>query len=356
MVRSSLRTPTRAFVSLALFACSSTAFGNTTYDFSSVSSGFGQELFGASNTGIALSGITTVNLPIGFSSRTATYDIGFGAGGDFFQHWTNGRWTMSNNNGDGLYGSFAMSGAANFNYTFPWGTYPVLTGYYGTLTVGGGTGAYAGASGGGSFESYLGYLPSGYHSVNIDRLQVSVPDPQFGPPLPAQTDTRPISVLVLTGSENPASNTGHNQGPIISGGDGSLPALTHEVNDYTLVWPAGPPYVGHFLDTNDLGDSLEGTFFAPVFYPGRSDFGYGRGTGTFIGGTGAYAGIGGGSEYEVFSTGFGSFDDGANYDYMVITASRTLMMPAAPVPEPESWAMLLVGFGVLGAYRMRKVG
>lgn len=351
----------RVLLSLALLGGGSAAFGETTYNFASVSFGLGDEFLpnlGASGgSGSALSDITTINLPVAFSRRASSYDIGnviLQPPLPATQQWS-GSWQMGNSTGDGLYGTLSTTATTRYDFNASFGPYTVLTGYTGSLVVSGGTGFYAGASGGGSFESYIAYtgaLPNGhsqYHSVNVDRLQVTLPADTGV----EQTDTRGMAVLVLTGRENSQTGIGFNEGPIVSG-SGNLPPLTHEVNNYTLVWPEGPPFIGDFLDTNETGDTLEGTYNnknkpLPIY-----GFGYNVGHATFTKGTGAYKDLVGSSDFEVFSTGLGT-EDGINYDYMSIIASRSALVPAAPVPEPESWAMLLVGFGVLGAYRARKI-
>ena len=59
----------------------------------------------------------------------------------------------------------------------------------------------------------------------------------------------------------------------------------------------------------------------------------------------------------VTATGFGTgFDYSVRYDYAVDLVELRVIQPGVPmpVPEPETWAMLIAGLGLVGALARRK--
>jgi hypothetical protein len=259
-----------------------------------------------------------------------------------------GEWSFSNSAGDSLFGTFSATTLAGGT---PAGFQ--ASRYLSQATIAGGTGYFAGATGGGSLETYLWsngrFEPySFYEGVSISRLTV---DLQGGTLV---TDGRGASVLALAGQEfytQPAgSGYGSYSGNIMSVSPSAYPMLTFESGSYTFQ--AGVPgSTGPFLDVNAGPDSLSGTFVSgPAEYLSAYGFYHGNGTSVIAGGTGAYAGTSGDTRYEFFSRGTGvAIQDG--FDFQEIVVSR-----AALVPEPESYAMLVAGLGLVAfAVRRRSV-
>lgn len=70
-------------------------------------------------------------------------------------------------------------------------------------------------------------------------------------------------------------------------------------------------------------------------------FNYPGGTAQRTGGTGPYAGTGGGSDYETMNYVVGGTSTDWRYSQVVVARID-------PIPEPETYAMLLAGLGLLG--------
>jgi len=258
-----------------------------------------------------------------------------------------GEWSFFNSAGDSLFGTFSATTLAGGT---PNGFQ--ASRYLSQATISGGTGYFAGATGGGSLETYLWSngrfeQSSFYDGVSISRLTV---DLQAGTLV---TDGRGASVLALAGQEfytQPVgSGYGSYSGNIMSVPSSAYPMLTFESGSYTFA--AGiPGSTGSFLDVNAGPDTLSGSFVSGAAeYLSAYGFYHGYGSSSLTGGTGAYAGTSGDAHYEFFSRGTGVvIQDG--FDFQEVVVSRTAL-----VPEPESYSMLLAGLGVV-AFAVRRRG
>jgi hypothetical protein len=257
-----------------------------------------------------------------------------------------GQWSFSNGAGDSLFGTFSATALAGGT---PSGFQ--ASRYLSQATVTGGTGYYASVQGGdGTLETYLwsnGRIEdsSFYDGVSISRLSVDAQGATLA------TDGRGASVLALAGREfytQPVgSGYGSYSGNVMSVPPSAYPMLTFESGSYTFV--AGVDgSAGSFLDVNAGADSLSGNFVSGAAeFLSAYGFYHGHGTSAFTGGTGAYAGTSGDSEYEFFSRGTGIFVENG-FDFQEVVVSRVAL-----VPEPETYALLPAGLGLV-AFALRR--
>jgi len=328
-----------AFFSI-LFGMSAPASADLTYDFIVVNTAWGENDL-AAMTGTNKGSIRSINLPGALNSSSMAYDFAFG--GPSGINWGSGNWTATDNTATNrMYGGFETQTSETYS--------PIWTRYTGTSNISGGQGLFANATGTGTFETILydtGYSrppdPNiyGYYAVTIQRLSVTLQADG-----PAQANKGGAAVLLLNGSENSISQTGHNEGPILSTSPSSLPPLTYEINNYTLVWPDGPPFQGHWDDSNALNDGLHGTALGVKKPEWSEGFSYSKGHSRILSGEGAYAGATGENDYEVFAVGLGT-QDRIVYDYTSVVVSRQV----EAVPEPKTIALLLSGLLMIAACR-----
>jgi len=121
-------------------------------------------------------------------------------------------------------------------------------------------------------------------------------------------------------------------------------------NSHCIVLPLPAPYTnGLFSFAFDAGDLLNGTYSGalsatatPGTFANLQSFVVTGGTGRFAGASGSF-------------TGNGTVVFGAGPPSAFVTLSGLVNAPA--VPEPASWALLLTGFGIVGAaLRSRRAG
>lgn len=131
------------------------------------------------------------------------------------------------------------------------------------------------------------------------------------------------------------SNSGHPTGIWTYGNDGSyfgLPFQNAFIDIYNDYWGGGFTFTPYTIESGPDGDSNEPDFDFTLDVFGPSALG---------GEPGAYHILPG-----VYDT-----DDGVG-DYFRVTIAQ---IDSGPVPEPASWAMMLGGFGLIGAaLRQRK--
>jgi len=74
------------------------------------------------------------------------------------------------------------------------------------------------------------------------------------------------------------------------------------------------------------------------------------GTATFLDGTGVFAGASGSSEWESFEVGTGPVGPDV-WGHAVISIDRYTL---GPVPEPQTYLMMIAGIGMVGAMAIRR--
>jgi hypothetical protein len=301
---------------VAALACAIALTGNSaavsvTYDYVQVGYLFGNGV-NSTLTGHEDYVRTSSNLPIALQTGTVDYSFGAAANAGSL---ASGTWAMGNGI-DSLTGNHESELNEQVNVL---GT-PFVR-YTGHRSVTGGEGYFAGATGSGTVESYLYYFNTGnsdtfaYQGIQIARMSVTV---ETDTPV-VQTDTRGVSVLVKNGDENGTTLTGTNFGYYTSASPSLAPMpITNEAS-YTF---------------NHLG----------------SIFTLATGQATVTGATGIFDGARSVTDYESYAVGTtppGS--PGLQGTYSAIIINRV-----APVPEPQTYAMLLAGLGLLGAMVRRR--
>lgn len=249
-----------------------------------------------------------------------------------------GAWTLSDGGSNGISGSFAMP---NRFYTSG------FTPFSGSITLdpNASTGAYAGASGGGSFEAFV---RNGYDQASnqVFTQQVTIARLKFTADGPTQTDTRPVSVSARVAVNNDVTKHGVNIGVPTSD---SVPiVVTSARSEYD--YSTSPTHGQSFL-RNDAGDSQHWSF---VVDPASQDLGaflfHFTGTATFLDGTGVYANYAASSDWESFEVGTGPIANNV-FGASVVTVDRYTV---GAVPEPQTYALMLAGLGMVGALALRR--
>lgn len=263
-----------------------------------------------------------------FTQHSASYDYFPGAIGVERLH-SEGEWSMGNGT-DSLFGTFRTTASS-----VP-GTSELLTLFTGESHIIGGTGAFAGASGGGTFESFLSYVdpPAGitYRGVDIARLTVIVPGTGAG----IEVDSRNAVVLYKEGFEDPAAGTGWNSGVATSSGPLDPETATSSFTEYTF---AGSSVSGTTTTTFINGDSIVDESTSDVVLDANGMAYIPDGRYDIVSATGnRISTVGSGGTYEAFTL-FGPAG------YASVTVARAGFL--TPVPEPAAWLQLLGGFGLL---------
>lgn len=334
--------------SVAAVACTFLLAGNSaavsvTYDYVQVGYLFGNGS-NSTLTGFENYSRTSSNLPIVLDTGSVNYVFGAAANPGSL---ASGTWSMGNGI-DSLAGTHesALNEQVNFLNT------PFVR-YTGTRSVTGGEGYFAGATGSGTVESYLYYFDTGsndifaYQGIQIARMSVTV---ETDAPI-VQTDTRGVSVLVKNGYENGTTLTGTNFGEYTSASPSLSPMPATNEASYTFSdWFNPLPFVGSFLDvgadgtstiTGDTyGDFLEFNHLGSIFI-------LATGQATVTDATGIFEGVRSVTDYESYAV--NTFSGNLEGEYSAIIINRV-----APVPEPETYALLLIGLGLLGAAVRRK--
>lgn len=125
-----------------------------------------------------------------------------------------------------------------------------------------------------------------------------------------------------------------------------IPTLQHCIQLPLSAAAANPFDLGEFTFDFGAGDTLFGTYSGFLTFASPGLFNVFQ-THVVTGGTGFFDGASGGFE----SSGVLSFPGGR--PTVTQTFAGRLVAPAA-VPEPGTWAMLIAGFGVLGAAMRRR--
>jgi hypothetical protein len=286
----------------------------------------------AGSLGSVTGQVFSSNLPIDLSTSSASYagsvGQGFGIGGT---------WSL-------IGGDNALSGT--FDDLLRFGSPPGAPLVRGTATtmISGGTGLFEGASGAGTFEIFsrdlFGASGPEYQQVVVHRLQLDVPNK---PGLTPQTDFRNVVVSARLGVNDLVHQTGVNiGGPTSDDAPGSFPRLTQLRSEYGY----SDPDLNHGVSEsrNIDGDAQHWTF---DFAPGHSltdYFFFGQGEADMIGGEGFYEGYTGHSDWMSFESWmFQLSPQMSTYSSVVIDRYEL----TAPVPEPQTYLMLLAGLAVI---------
>lgn len=336
---------------VAALACAIALTGNSaavsvTYDYVQVGYLFGNGV-NSTLTGHEDYVRTSSNLPIALQTGTVDYSFGAAANAGSL---ASGTWAMGNGI-DSLTGNHESELNEQVNVL---GT-PFVR-YTGHRSVTGGEGYFAGATGSGTVESYLYYFNTGnsdtfaYQGIQIARMSVTV---ETDAPV-VQTDTRGVSVLVKNGDENGTTLTGTNFGYYTSASPSLAPMpITNEASYTFSNWFNPLPFVGTFLDVGADGlSTITGDTYGNFleFNHLGSIFTLATGQATVTGATGIFDGARSVTDYESYAVGTtppGS--PGLQGTYSAIIINRV-----APVPEPQTYAMLLAGLGLLGAMVRRR--
>ena len=311
------------------------------YDFVSAGYAFGSG-YNSSLSGGEGYTLVSSNLPVNLNTGFLSY--GFGAAANPGSQ-ASGSWELSNGT-DILRGTFETSAIVENGFA---GT--PFTRYTGVRTVTGGEGYFANATGSGTYELYATFFDTGdpdffaYQGVEIARMSVTV---DVATPI-GQTDFRGASVLVKNGVENSSTNQGSNFGYYTTGSPSLLPLPETNESSYTFVDYNNPlPFVGTFLDTSP-GGTISGTTYGDNISYGHlgSIFNFASGEAVTTDATGQFAGA-------RFATDYESFAIGTGYTDPIGTYSAIILNRVAPVPEPETWALMLAGLGLLGAAVRRR--
>ncbi|MBX9964290.1 MAG: PEP-CTERM sorting domain-containing protein [Burkholderiales bacterium] len=229
----------------------------------------------------------------------------------------------------------------------------------GNTTIGSGIGVFDQASGGGTFEVFARdyyYYDSNtninyqaYQQVLVNHLQITLPNG------PEQTDTRYVGVSVRVGMNDRTNETGVNiGGPTTDDAPLSNPRLTQVRSEYEYGGPG--PHDGLSFARNLAGDGLDWAYQFPSgssipSLDGGSYFFESHGTAQVLKGYGFYHGYTGSSEWEAYEGWmFDVTPQRGTYSNVVIDR-YTL---SAPVPEPETYALMFVGLAVLGLSARRR--
>ena len=280
----------------------------------------------------AFSGLTTTsNLPL-LNATSASYT-------QVDQNTLGGTWSLSDGGANAVSGSFQMP-----NRVYSSGFGPNS----GTITLdpNTSTGVYAGAIGGGSFESFVrfGFI----QGVGQITQQVSITRLQFTADGPAQTDHRKVLVAARVGFNNDNTQHGMNVGVPTSDSGPLIVTSVRAEYDYTTF-----PVQGQGFARNDSGDSQHWSYEVTSSEDlGGFLFRY-TGPSTFLEGTGVYAGYVGSAEWESFQVGLGPIAPNVFADN-VISIDRYTLGIAAAVPEPQTHVLMLAGLGLVGVFALRR--
>ncbi len=312
------------------------------------------------NTNITTGQVTGIvkssNLPLALTTSSASYTGSASQSMDSFNYpnGLGGSWTLSDGGGNSLSGGF--DNLRRF-YSSPGAPMPRGTG---TTTIGGGIGVFEDATGGGTFEvfardySYFDFNTQtsyqAYQQVVVNRMQITLPNG------PDQTDTRNVAVSVRIGMNDRTNETGVNiGGPTSDDAPASNPRLTQLRAEYEYGGPG--PHDGLSFGRNIAGDGLDWAYQFPSgasipALDGGSYFFESFGTAQVLQGHGFYEGYTGESEWQAFEAWmFDVTPERGTYSNVVIDR-YTLQ---APVPEPETYALMLAGLGLLGLSARRRL-
>ena len=318
-------------------------------DFTSVSFGFRDDDFTA---GIgASSGVITSLYASGATGGLTQHSMSFNFNPQTGASLPSGVWYWSDTSGTNtIFGTYTTTTYATGPAAL------LLASPRGTMQIQGGTGYYAGATGGGTFEQFQivtafdGTNALSYQEIAVERLQIGGLSPQevaVAPPV----DTRDVTVSINQGTNS--ASTGSNSGYITSVTPGTLPPLQYHEAHFTLT-PGAPysqPIDGTYRASDDAGNELRGSFHEDT--PGDS-YGYwyhAVGKSKVTGGTGAYADMAGGDDYEYFWLQTGGDPSLGTTDYLQVTIGRGTLSPA---PEPGTYALMGVGLALLGIAQRRR--
>lgn len=151
----------------------------------------------------------------------------------------------------------------------------------------------------------------------------------------------PLNTISITPT-GPSSNGTSNFGSFVLTNSHCIPGPPNAAN------PVRPVTDGQFLWEFASGDTLFGTYAGEALWnagtvTGEEDLTVLGGTGRFLGATGLLLSRG--------TLGFGAVD-GAPVGLFTGTVEGSLNAPA--IPEPTSWAMMILGFGVIGLAARRR--
>lgn len=300
--------------------------------------------------------VKSSNLPLTLTTSSASYagSVWQSTNELLYPHGISGSWSLSDGSGNSLSGSFD-----NLKRYFSGPGAPMPQGN-GTTTIGGGIGVFDQASGGGTFEvfardyNYYDEISNinyqAYQQVVVNRLQITLPNG------PEQTDTRYVGVSVRVGMNDRTNETGVNiGGPTTDDAPLSNPRLTQVRSEYEYGGPG--PHDGLSFARNLAGDGIDWVYQFPDgsrvptqikdFFP----FFESHGTAQVVKGYGFYEGYTGESEWQAWEGWmFDVTPERGTYSNVVIDR-YTL---SAPVPEPETYALMFVGLAVLGLSARRR--
>lgn len=295
------------------------------------------EQYGPDLQGVYSGAVTTSSLPGPLLNQTS---------GSYTQVSPNaigGSWKLSDGGLNAIGGSFEM---LNRNYAAGFARTS------GTITLDNAqsAGVYSNVNGGGSLEAfthdaYDQILGQPYiQRVTIARLQFTADGP-------VQTDNRNVLVAARVGFNNDNTHHGMNVGVPTSD---SVPLIVTSVRaeyDYTNI-----PVQGQGFARNDAGDSQHWSY--EVDPASGQDLGgflfHYFGPSTFLEGTGVYAGNVGSAEWESFQVGTGLIAPNVYTDSVISIDRYTLGPVTAPVPEPQTYVLMLAGMGLVGAMAIRR--
>lgn len=284
--------------------------------------------------------VRSSNLPLALATSSASYQ---GVNGVAQGVGIGGTWTLSDGSGSDITGSFA-----NLNRGYGGSGMPLAYGT-GTSTISGGTGLFQDASGAGTFEVFArdGFGGTGamYEQIIVNRLQITLPNG------PVQTDTRNVAVSMRLGVNDSPTQTGVNiGGPTSDDAPLSNPRLTQLRSEYEYAGPPGP-HDGLSFNRNVAGDGQDWKY---DFLTGSmvSNWFFGtQGSADMLKGYGFYEGYTGHTEWIAFEVGMGPLGPD-KFTYSNVAIDRYTL--SAPVPEPETYALMFVGLAVLGLTTRRR--